>query len=87
MTVATLIDLLKEYRKEHGSDAEVRIMTQQNWPFENRICGLTSSREMNETSDDLDDAEDVADDDVIFIVEGGQLGYGSKRAWETARDC
>ena len=87
MTVATLIDLLKEYRKEHGADAEVRIMTQQNWPFENRICGLTSSREMNETSDDPDDAEDVADDDVIFIVEGGQLGYGSKRAWETARDC
>ena len=42
---------------------------------------------MNETSDDLDDAEEVADDDVIFIVEGGQLGYGSKRAWETARDC
>ena len=26
-------------------------------------------------------------DAMVYIVEGGQLCYGSKRAWETCRDC
>jgi hypothetical protein len=39
-------------------------------------------QEINER-DDGDD-EDVDDDRVVFIVEGQQLGYGSKLAWEVA---
>ncbi len=31
-------------------------------------------------------AQDVADDNTVYIVEGGQICYGSKRAWETCRD-
>ena len=57
-------------------------MTQQNWPFENDICGLASGDEINDRDDD--DDEDVDDDRVVFIVEGQQLGYGSKRAWDVA---
>lgn len=90
MTLDTLIEILNDYREEFGGNAEVRLMTQQNWPFENRICGLTSGQEMNEAMDNDDDEaddNDVADDAVIFIVEGEQLSYGSKRAWETCRDC
>ena len=84
MNLDTLIEILNDYREEHGGDIEVRLMTQQNWPFENRICGVTSGREMNET--DEDDDHDVADEDIVYIVEGGQICYGSKRAWETCRD-
>ncbi|MGV3483353.1 MAG: hypothetical protein ACO1RT_02915 [Planctomycetaceae bacterium] len=91
MTLDTLIDILNEYREEHGGDVEVRLMTQQNWPFENRICGVTSGAEMNEASEDdpsehFDD-QDVAEDAIVYIVEGRQLCYGSKRAWETCREC
>ncbi len=43
MTLGELIGLLGEYRDEHGEDCEVRLMTQQNWPFENRIAGVTST--------------------------------------------
>ena len=89
MNLETLIEILNDYREEFGGDAEVRLMTQQNWPFENRICGVTSGRDMNEASDDEDeddDAQDVADDNTVYIVEGGQICYGSKRAWETCRD-
>ncbi len=49
------------------------MMTQQNWPFENRICGVTSGQEMNDTDDDdeADDDQDVADenkgDDSKFV--------------------
>jgi hypothetical protein len=90
MNLDTLIEILSEYREEFGGDAEVRLMTQQNWPFENRICGVTSGRDMNETDDedtDDDEDQDVAKDSTVYIVEGGQICYGSKRAWESYRDC
>ncbi len=91
MTIDTLIDLLAEYRDQHGPDSEVRLMTQQNWPFENRVAGVTSGAEMNEASEDdpseFFDDQDVAEDAIVYIVEGGQICYGSKRAWETCRDC
>ena len=82
MTLNDLIERLEEYRDQLGEDAEVRLMTQQNWPFENTITGLASGAEINETDDDDDD--DVETDAVVYIVEGTQLGYGSKRAWEIA---
>ena len=89
MNLDKLIESLSDYRDEVGGDAEVRLMTQQNWPFENRICGVTSGQEMNEATDEDadDDDQDVTDDAIVYIVEGGQICYGSKRAWETARDC
>lgn len=87
MTLGQLISLLEEYRDEHGEDCEVRLMTQQNWPFENRIAGVTSGAEMNEGDDEDYDDQDVAEDAMVYIVEGGQICYGSKRAWETCRDC
>ena len=86
MQLDTLIEILNDYREEFGGDAEVRLMTQQNWPFENRICGVTSGRDMNEADDEGDDDQDVADENIVYIVEGGQICYGSKRAWENLRD-
>ena len=83
MTLNELIERLEEYRDQLGEDTEVRLMTQQNWPFENTITGLVSGAEINEGDDEEED-EDVDDDHVVYIVEGRQLGYGSKRAWEAA---
>lgn len=77
-----LIDMLEEAAVEMGDDAEVRLMTQHNWPFENSIFGLARGEDINASEDDEDD--DVEDDNVLYIVEGTQLGYGSKRAWEVA---
>ncbi|XZE35807.1 hypothetical protein SH501x_001350 [Pirellulaceae bacterium SH501] len=90
MNLDTLIEILNDYSEELGGDAEVRLMTQKNWPFENRVCGVTSGREMNDATDeemDEDEAEDVAEDTTVYIVEGGQICYGSKRAWETCRNA
>ena len=87
MTVSQLIELLEDYREQHGDDCEVRLMTQENWPFENNIRGVTSGAEMNEGDEDEDevDDQDVETDAMVYIVEGGQICYGSKRAWETCR--
>lgn len=86
MTVSELIERLEEYRDEFG-DVEVRLMTQSHYPFENAIAGVASGAEIN-TAGDKDDPEDdgdVDDDDVLYIVEGQQLCYGTKRAWAVAR--
>lgn len=89
MTIDELIARLEDYRDEIGGDAEVRLMTQQNWPFENSIYGLASGAEINdydEDDEDGGDGDDASEDAVLFIVEGQQLGYGTKRAWEVARN-
>jgi hypothetical protein len=52
MTIDELIARLEDYRDEIGGDAEVRLMTQQNWPFENTICGLASGAEINDFDED-----------------------------------
>ena len=89
MTIDELIARLEDYRDEIGGDAEVRLMTQQNWPFENSIYGLASGAEINDYDEDDEDGgddDDAAEDAVLFIVEGQQIGYGTKRAWEVARN-
>jgi len=83
MTIDDLIERLEGYRDEIGGDAEVRLMTQQNWPFENTIHGLASGAEINDS--DEDDDGDVEADAVLYLVEGSQLGYGTKRAWDVAQ--
>jgi len=89
MTIDELIARLEEYRDEIGGEAEVRLMTQQNWPFENSIYGLASGAEINdfdEDDEDEGDDDDATEDAVLYIVEGQQLGYGTKRAWDVARN-
>ncbi len=88
MKLSELIARLNEYAEDLGGDAEVRLMTQQNWPFENKLLGLCSGAEINDAEycesdeDDSTDDGDVSDESVLYLVEGGQICYGSKRAWE-----
>lgn len=89
MKVSELIELLEE----QDPDAEVLIMSQQNWPFENAVAGVAVREEMlradrDEDGDDNDAEEPrcergTAPSDV-FLVEGEQLRYGSKTAWQVA---
>ncbi len=88
MKVRDLIEILED----QDPDAEVLIMSQQSWPFENAIAGVAVREEIVEDDEDLDDEEreepryekGTAANDV-FIVEGQQLRYGSKAAWDAAR--
>jgi hypothetical protein len=93
VTINDLLRRLEEYRDDLGGDVEVRLMTQENWPFENTVIGLASGAEINDAGDDGNDEgndddecddERVENDAVVYIVEGEQLGYGTKRAWEAA---
>ena len=85
MTINELISHLEEYREYMGGDAEVRMMTQAAWPFEYDIAGVVSGEEINSDPLDEGDDNDVEDDNIVYIVEGQQLKYGSKRAWDLVR--
>jgi hypothetical protein len=86
MKVRELIELLEDQDPE----AEVLLLSQPHWPFEYSIRGVTSRDEIHEEDEDRDDEgdEDDRDDDRdgaltdVFLLEGSQLRYGSKRAWD-----
>ena len=86
MKVRELIAILTEL----DQDAQVLLMTQQQWPFENGVHGVAVRAEIEASSDDEDDEmpterrEGCKPNDV-FIVEGSQLRYGSNGAWDVAR--
>ena len=95
MKVRELIEILEELDPE----ASVYIMSQSSWPFEVAIHGVTVREEFTERDEDDDEdgeatpashydrwsapAESLPMNDV-FIVEGRQLRYGSKDAWDSA---
>jgi hypothetical protein len=79
MTLDEMIEILEDCRNVMGGETEVRMMTQPSWPFEYSISNICTSSQINGVEDN--DDQDVIDDPVVYIVEGNQLGYGSKRAW------
>ena len=81
MTVADLIELLEDM----PPDARVFIMSQQSYPFECAVSGVTTRLDMGQF-DDEDDAPKTDNDGEmrptdVFIVEGQQIRYGDKAAW------
>jgi hypothetical protein len=95
--VGDLIALLSEC----DEDAEVRIMSQEGWPFENGVRGVAVRRDFPNEDCECDhrftephEEGCPADDDTspegcahndVFIVEGEQERYGNKAAWEVCR--
>ena len=80
MKVCDLIERLEEC----DPDADVLLMTQESWPFENDTVGVITREALLVECEDSDDAEYNGSDGEatdVFIVEGQQLRYGSKAAW------
>jgi len=78
------------YLAEQDPEAEVLIMSQQNWPFEHTVFGVTARSEMEQSEEDYtgepppERRPDGRASTDVFIVEGSQQRYGSKTAWELA---
>lgn len=84
MNVGELKDLLEGLDDE----VEVRLMTQPSWPFEYSVAGTILWSELSGEFHPADvsiDAEDKCEmdssEDILYLVEGTQLGYGTKDAW------
>ena len=80
ITVGELIELLEQYDR----DAQVLLMEQPGWPFEYSINGVVSREEIinQEPDEDLAELGDGEEINDVFILEGTQLRYGSKKAWD-----
>jgi hypothetical protein len=85
MTIGDLKTLLEDF-DESQDGVEVRLMTQQNYPFENRIGGTWLCIPDDERTDfapagarDFGSRGDGSP--VLYLVEGGQMGYGTRDAW------
>ncbi len=83
MNVNGLLEVLTELSESFG-ESEVRLMTQEGWPFENDIHGIAVSGDIL-TEGDEDDVPTSDDPEVVYIVEGNQIKYGNKNAWNVAR--
>ena len=89
MKVSELIEILEDMDPE----AEVLIMSQQSWSFENTLAGVCQRSDLVEEeegeAEDEDQGRDIGSEELpandVFLVEGTQLRYGSKRAWDVAR--
>jgi hypothetical protein len=67
MTVSELKEMLEEF----DGGMEVRFAHQPNYPFELSIDKVW-----------FDDDEDSEYSNTVYLLEGEQIGYFTKRAWE-----
>ncbi len=82
MKVSQLIEILQQ----EDPEATVLLAQQPHWPFEYSVRGVVARNEFDEPEDDEcrgPDDERRAND--VFIVEGSQLRYGHRDAWDAAR--
>ena len=76
MKLRQLLNLLEAYSPE----AEVRIMHQPRYPLESILGGVVGESEIREH-----EGGDLGDDaEVVYLLEGAQVGYGRKAAWEAS---
>ena len=77
MKVRELIDRLGEYSEE----AEVRLVHQPRYPLESTLGGVVGESEIREH-----EGFDLGDEaEVVYLLEGRQIGYGRAVVWEAAR--
>lgn len=74
MRLSDLIDQLTEIQEDLDNDPEVRLMIQPTYPFEYSIKGVVTSEEFSED-------RITKESNTVFIIEGGQLKYGNKEAF------
>jgi hypothetical protein len=96
MKVKELIEILEEC----DAEADVFVMSQENYPFEHRLAGVAVRKDFAEC-DEADGEEEgptvppsgdrwtapersLPRNDV-FILEGSQVRYGSSAAWGAGR--
>jgi hypothetical protein len=84
MTLHELIEQLQDMADEFGGDTEVRLAEQPSYPFEYAIAGIVYSTDLAAAEDEDETPAAKAPDvepGIVYIVEGTQLRYASKRIW------
>ncbi len=83
MTVQELIEELEDC----DPDAQVILLTQRNYPFENSLIGVVVREDVERAGGDVHDDDGETEREAgtsandVFLLEGQQLRYGSGGAW------
>lgn len=79
MKLSELLEILNEINETTDEDPNVLFASQPNYPFEYSIAGVVSRYDALKLTD-----ADVIEGEIsdIFILEGSQLRYASKRLWD-----
>jgi len=85
----TVRELIEKLQSLENQDAEIRIMSQPGWPFEYDVDGVVTREEITQAQKE-EEGEDWEEEcqneeknpDDVFLVEGSQLCYGDKKAWD-----
>lgn len=67
----------RELTKDMDGDVELRLMTQPNYPLESEVNGLTLRSRFDS------DAIEQGKEEKLYLLEGGQIGYGRRAAWNS----
>ena len=65
---------LKEMLEDLDDDMEVRLAHQPSWPFEYSISN-GQVVDVNEPDEDDEEAEEKEPREILYLIEGSQLGY------------
>lgn len=92
MKVHELIEILTDL----DPDADVYLMTQQQWPFEVTLEGVAVRGDFTDPDPECEPLDPSADRwgapeaslpmNDVFFVGGGQIRYGSQFAWDALRE-
>lgn len=75
MTIGEMIEQLEMIADEYGSDVEVRLATQPNWPFEYSITDTIVATADIDFDEDEEDEDEEPMPNIVYIGEGRQIGY------------
>jgi hypothetical protein len=81
MQLRCLIDILEELEEDVGPEAEVHLLSQPAWPFEYSISKVVIRKEFDDDDDEDCHLNNGTSPTDVFLLEGTQLRYGSKKAW------
>ncbi len=76
MEINELIERLQEMA-ENDPNAKVFLGSQPHYPMVYGVCGVVQRAEFEESEPGED-----GDSTDVFLLEGDQIGYGSKKMWE-----
>ena len=96
MTLTELIEELTALAEDYGDvDPEVRIMEQEEYPFECKLEAIVTLEQIHEVQEEDPKKPDTFQpatkygwsrgpkvEKAIYLIVGPQLGYGTKTAWQ-----
>lgn len=79
--IESLQDIADSLGEDKAAETEVQLMYQPSYPLRSRLAGVVRKSDAEAISDQEDESTDTDEPEVVYLLEGTQLGYGNRHAW------